>query len=146
MKRVFLGIVGAAVWGCSAAGWAAQLAEAPPEVQYGRDRCVECAKVLRDVKLGAAVSDGKGVLRLFDDTGCMARYLRHNPLRPAKVWVKDFYSRRWVDGYRARFFEHLDLRSEKGREYAASVTDGRRPDDVRSYSFDEWVARAERWG
>lgn len=140
MRKLFLCIGAVSVLAAAVSAAAAQFEQAVPDVRYGVATCQECRQILTDKRLGAVFIDRDGLTKAFDDSDCLARYVIRRGLRPKKIWVRDFYHNRWIDAYRARYYDRPKIRTERGEETIASATDDDRQDEVRSFSFDEFLA------
>ncbi len=45
--------------------------------------------------------DSEGEVYLFDEVGCLRNFVTKSNVKPAAIFVKDFDSRRWLDGNQA---------------------------------------------
>lgn len=73
----------------SACGSAA--ADGPPEINYGRDICIQCGMIIGDARFAAAYRLDDGTEKHFDDLGGLIIHGRETgELSSATVWVSDF--------------------------------------------------------
>lgn len=63
----------------------------PPEINYGRDICIECGMSIDDARFAAAYRLADGTEKKFDDVGGLLIHGRETgELDDATVWVSDF--------------------------------------------------------
>ena len=73
------------------------------EPVWGKQPCAHCAMVLSDRRFGAQLLTVTGDRAYFDDVGCMVLYLEEHPGAPARSWVHDAQTGRWLDARAARY-------------------------------------------
>ena len=79
-------------------------ANGPPEINYGRDICIECGMIIGDARFAAAYRLDDGTDLEFDDVGGLVLYGRETgELETAKVWVSDFDEEVLIDAETAYF-------------------------------------------
>jgi copper chaperone NosL len=103
-----LGLVGAACGTADASG--------PPEINYGRDICVECGMIISEARFAAAYRLADGTEKIFDDLGGLLLASREtgDHLGPATTWVHDFETEEWVAVEDAYFVPTLSVASPMG--------------------------------
>lgn len=75
----------------------AAAADGPPEIQYGRDVCVQCNMIISEIGHAAAYRLDDGTERKFDGVGEMVLYGReHGEFARAEAWVHDYQTEEWV--------------------------------------------------
>lgn len=119
-------VLAAAVLWCSGAAGAAL---PQPKAAGARDRCPVCGMfVAKYPDFAAQLVTGGGEVLHFDGVkDLMKRYLgtaggKATPDARA-VWVKDYYSLRWIDGRGAFFVEGGDVYGPMGRELVPLETE-----------------------
>lgn len=103
-----LGLVAAACGTADASG--------PPDINYGRDICVECGMIISEARFAAAYRSTDGSERIFDDLGGLLLSSRESgeALDPASTWVHDFETEEWVAVEHAYFVPTLSVTSPMG--------------------------------
>jgi copper chaperone NosL len=121
--------LGALLGGCASDG--------PVEPVWDKQPCAHCGMVLSDRRFGAQLLTAAGDHLFFDDPGCMVLYQRDQRLEPARAWVRDAETSRWLDAGAARYADGARSPMDYGFEARASG----------SLGWDEMRARvAERAG
>ncbi len=93
----------------------AQAADGPPEINYGRDICIECGMIIDDPRFAAAYRLGDGTERIFDDLGGLVLHGRETgELETATVWVSDFEDELLIDAETAHFVPTRGVASPMG--------------------------------
>ena len=96
-------------------------AAGPPDIQYGRDLCIQCGMIIDDPRFAAAYRTADGTEKKFDDVGDMLVYMRatgDDPQREA-VWVHDFETEAWVLASDAHFVPTRSVVSPMGHSILA---------------------------
>lgn len=79
-------------------------ADGPPEINYGRDLCVNCGMIISEERFAAAYRLPDGTERIFDDLGGLIRHGQETgELDVADVWVHDYETEEWVAAEDAHF-------------------------------------------
>jgi copper chaperone NosL len=114
-----LAVVAAA---CGAAG-----AAGPPEINYGRDICIECGMSIDDPRFATAYRLADGTEKKFDDIGDMIIHMRRTGDEPpdTAAWVHDFETEEWVAAADAHFVPTLSEASPMGHSILAFSEMGR---------------------
>jgi len=87
----------------------------PPEIDYGRDICVECGMIISDDRFAAAYRLSDGTEKAFDDLGGLLTHGREaGELSEAAVWVSDFDEKELIDAAAAHFVPTLGAESPMG--------------------------------
>ncbi len=90
-------------------------AEGPPEINYGRDICIECGMIVDDPRFAAAYRLNDGTERVFDDLGGLILSGREwGELNTVDVWVSDFDNEILVEAISAYFVPTLGVVSPMG--------------------------------
>ncbi len=91
-----------------------------PEIQYGRDVCVQCGMIANEAKFAAAYRHN-GEDFVFDDLGDLVVYARTNSvdLDTAQTWVHDFETEEWIDGRVAHFVATTSVATPMGHGIVA---------------------------
>lgn len=99
----------------AAAGCGAAEASGPPEINYGRDICIECGMVTDDARFAASYRLSDGTEKKFDDLGGLIIHGREaGELDGATVWVHDFETEGWVEAPDAYFVPTIAVTSPMG--------------------------------
>ncbi|MDJ0792314.1 MAG: nitrous oxide reductase accessory protein NosL [Acidimicrobiia bacterium] len=112
-----------------AAGCATANASGPPEIQYGRDICVECNMIISEARFATAYRLADGSSKKFDDVGDMVVHLDETGDAPTEVWVHDFETEDWVAAEVAFFVPTLSVASPMGHSILSFS------DETRAQSF-----------
>ncbi|MGI9666691.1 MAG: nitrous oxide reductase accessory protein NosL [Acidimicrobiia bacterium] len=94
-------------------------ASGPPEIQYGRDICVECNMIISEARFATAYRLADGTDRKFDDVGDMVVYLQETGETPTDSWVHDFETEEWIEASAAHFVPTLSVSSPMGHSIVA---------------------------
>ena len=90
-------------------------ADGPPEINYGRDICIECGMIIGDARFAAAYRLDDGTEKKFDDLGDLVLHGRETgELESAQVWVSDFDAEVLIDAVPAFFVPTLGVASPMG--------------------------------
>ena len=102
-------------------------ASGPPEINYGRDLCIECGMIISEAKFATAYRAADGAERIFDDVGDMIVYLEKTGehAAPESIWVHDFETEEWVAASDAHFVPTLSVASPMGHSIVAFSDMGR---------------------
>ena len=92
-----------------------EAAEGPPEINLGRDICIECGMIIDDPRFAAAYRTADGTEKLFDDLGGLLLYGSENDeLEMAEVWVSDFEEEALIEAESAYFLPTAGVASPMG--------------------------------
>ncbi|MEZ5175433.1 MAG: nitrous oxide reductase accessory protein NosL [Acidimicrobiia bacterium] len=88
----------------------------PPEINYGRDICVECGMIINEARFAAAYRLDDGTQKIFDDVGGLLIHQRStaDSLDPGTTWVHDYETEEWVAAADAYFVPTLSVTSPMG--------------------------------
>ncbi len=87
----------------------------PPEINYGRDICIECGMIIDDPRFAAGYRSADGVEKTFDDLGGLILHARDaRELEGARVWVSDFENQILIDADTAHYVPTLGVVSPMG--------------------------------
>lgn len=112
MTRLVIPVVAIAL---VAAACASSEATGPPEINYGRDICIECGMVIEEARFAAAYRLDDGTEKTFDDLGGLIIHGRKaNELDGTAVWVHDFETEEWVEATVAFFVPTSAITSPMG--------------------------------
>ena len=121
MKKLLL-IVAAVL--LAACGTPASAADGPPEINYGRDICIECGMSIDDPRFAASYRLGDGTEKVFDDLGGLIMHAReHGELESATTWVHDFETEEWLEAADAFYVPTLGVASPMGHGILAFATE-----------------------
>ena len=82
-----------------AAGCSTQAkADAPPEISYGRDICIECNMIISEPRFAASYRLDNGETKSFDGIGELLKHLHREGELPAVAyaWVHDYNTKDWI--------------------------------------------------
>ena len=112
MKRLAAAFVAVAAL-LAACGTAS--ADGPPEINLGRDLCIECGMTIVDARFAAAYRLDDGTEKKFDDVGGLIIHGRDSgELDAAEVWVADFETEALIDARKAHYVPTLAVASPMG--------------------------------
>ena len=83
---------------------------APEKIAFGKDNCAECKMTIVDPKFGAEIVTKKGKVFKFDDTHCVASFLKRRA-----VELSDIHQTLFVD-----YYEPHEFVSVKSAEFVVS--------------------------
>lgn len=135
LLAVALGLVAAACGTADASG--------PPDINYGRDICIECGMIISEARFAAGYRLADGTEKIFDDLGGLLLSSRENgdTLDPSRTWVHDFETEEWVTVEDAFFVPTLSVASPMGHSIVSFA------DEARAESFATDVGgEVIRWG
>lgn len=90
-------------------------ASGPPEINYGRDICIQCGMIIDDPRFAAIYILGDGTEKAFDDVGGLIIHGRDiGELADAAVWVSDFEDKVLIDAESAFYVPTLGVVSPMG--------------------------------
>lgn len=125
MKREALALI--AIFGLIVAACAtAESNDDPPEINFGRDICVECGMTIVDARFAAAYRTDDGTEKKFDDIGGLVVHGREaGELNDATIWVADFDTEEWLDATTSHFVPTLAVASPMGHGLLAFGNEAR---------------------
>ncbi len=107
MIVVVLAVVGAGCGSSEATG--------PPEINYGRDVCIECGMIIDEARFAASYRMADGTEKKFDDVGGLIIHGREaGDLHGATIWVHDFETEDWVEAPQAFYVPTIAVASPMG--------------------------------
>ncbi len=122
MKRVVLVVAVLLMAACGSQAVAA----GPPDINYGRDICIECGMIIDDPRFAAGYRLADGTERTFDDLGGLIIYGRETgELGTATTWVHDFETEEWLDATIAFYVPTIGVTSPMGHGILAFATEER---------------------
>ncbi len=87
----------------------------PPEIDYGREICLQCGMIISEARYAAAYRLPDGTERTFDDLGGLLVYgHEHGELSDSEVWVHDVETEAWVRAERAWYVMTRDRHTPMG--------------------------------
>jgi len=111
MKRMLIVLAMA----LTAAGCAAAEATGPPEINYGRDICIECGMIIDEARFAAAYRLPDGTEKIFDDVGGLIIQSRETgAVDSASIWVHDFETEEWIEAEAAFYVPTMAVPSPMG--------------------------------
>lgn len=124
MRRAVVVVLFAVVAaGCGSAA----SADGPPQINYGRDLCIECGMIIDDARFAAVYRLADGTEMAFDDLGGLIVYGRDSgELDDAtEFWVSDFDDEMLIDAVPAFFVPTLGVASPMGHGILAFAAQDR---------------------
>ncbi len=113
--------------------------DGPPAISYGSDACARCRMLIGDARFAAGWRDGSGAETHFDDIGCMVVQSREQPpTTPARFWVHDYHTERWIEASTASFVVDPGIKSPMAYGIAAAGS----ADDAKAVAL---AGRADTW-
>jgi len=98
----------------------------PPEINYGRDVCIECGMIIDDPRFAATYRLDDGTEKVFDDLGgLIIRGRETDELESAAVWVSDFDEETLIDATTAFFVPTVGVTSPMGHGILAFEDENR---------------------
>jgi copper chaperone NosL len=96
-------------------------ASGPPDIQYGRDVCVQCGMIINEEKFAATYTLDDGTEKSFDDVGGLVLHQREtgDSLNLENTWVHDYETVEWVDVQNAYFVATLSVSTPMGHSILA---------------------------
>lgn len=112
-----------------------------PSIRYGHIACDECHMIISEEVFSATLRTESGEDLFFDDIGCLFLTLSKG-VKPARIWVHDYLSHRWISAEEAFFSVSTDLKTPMGYGIAGfqSELDARERSRAwagKVYSFNE---------
>lgn len=119
MLLAVLTILLAACGGATAAG--------PPEINYGRDICIECGMIIEDPRFAATYRLDDGTEKIFDDLGGLIIKGRETGdlESGATVWVSDFDDEVLIESETAFYVPTMGVASPMGHGILAFSEESR---------------------
>jgi copper chaperone NosL len=99
-----------------------------PEVNYGRDICIECGMIIEDPRFAAVYRLDDGTEKKFDDLGGLLIHGREGGqlhLGTIRVWVSDFEHETLIDAESAFYVPTLGVASPMGHGILAFAEESR---------------------
>lgn len=126
MKRLRLTSL-AAVLAFAAVSCGTADAGGPPDIQYGRDICVQCGMIITEEKFATAYEVAGSEDLIFDDVGGMVLYFQDigDEIDADLAWVHDYETEEWVTASAAFFVPTLSVTSPMGHSILAFSDEGR---------------------
>lgn len=107
-------------------GASATATDGPPEINYGRDICIECGMIVDDPRFAAAYRLDDGTEKVFDDLGGLIIHGRTTgDLSTATVWVHDYETEEWLRAVSAFYVPVRGVASPMGHGILAFATTDR---------------------
>jgi nitrous oxide reductase accessory protein NosL len=120
VKQKLLTVIVLLAAGLASCGGTAE-AGGPPDIQYGRDVCVQCGMIITEEKFAAAYTLDNGTEKSFDDVGGLLLHQRStgDTLNLDNTWVHDYETAEWVDVQNAYFVATLSVSTPMGHSVLA---------------------------
>ena len=99
--------------GCRAA------ADGPPAIELDRTACSRCGMLVSEMVFAAASRDQHGVVRVFDDIGCLRKAHGAADAKSVTFWFHDARDGSWIDGRQASFMASASLQTPMGGGFLA---------------------------
>jgi len=101
-------------------------ASGPPEINYGRDICIECGMIIDDPRFAAGYRLSDGTEKTFDDLGGLIIQGREfDELQSAEVWVSDFEDKVLIAAADAFYVPTMGVNSPMGHGILAFSEESR---------------------
>jgi copper chaperone NosL len=115
------------VIGLAAAACGSGDASGPPEIEFGRDLCVECGMIIQDPRFASAYRLADGTEKVFDDVGDMVIHVREagDDVDGDAAWVYDFETEEPVVVDAAYFVPTVSRASPMGHSILAFADEER---------------------
>src|SRR5262249_24271565 len=94
-------------------------ADGPPAIELDRTACSRCGMLVSETLFAAASRDHHGVVRVFDDIGCLRK--AHDPADVASTtfWFHDARDGEGIEGWQASFVASASLQTRMGGGFLA---------------------------
>jgi len=92
---------------------------APVPIEIGQDVCAACDHVITDRRFAAEYIMAGGIVKKFDDPGCLFRILRNEPGKPVAVYFQHFNEEGWLSASEVWFAAARGVKSPQGFGWAA---------------------------
>jgi copper chaperone NosL len=90
-------------------------ADGPPDINYGRDICVQCNMIISEIGHAAAYRLDDGEEKVFDGIGEMVLHGREqDEFSRAEAWIHDYRSEEWVKAEDAFYVPTRSVSSPMG--------------------------------
>ena len=109
----------------TAAGCSTQAqADAPPEISYGRDICIECNMIISEPRFAASYRLDNGETKTFDGIGELVKHAHRMGEVPAIefAWVHDFNTKDWILANEASYVAGREVVTPMGHGIVAFAT------------------------
>ncbi len=105
-------------------GWmaCASYGKTPPDIRYGEDVCDACHMVISESRFAAALTTPDGHVYLFDDIGCMVRFVQTQNVTIQNAWVHDYTTTIWTPVETALFVRTRRVTTPMGYGVIAFAT------------------------
>jgi copper chaperone NosL len=101
-------------------------ASGPPDINYGRDICIECGMIIDDPRFAATYRLTDGTEKVFDDLGGLIVQGREtSELEGAEVWVSDFEEEVLINADGAFYVPTMGVTSPMGHGILAFSDESR---------------------
>ena len=107
----------------------------PADIYYGEDICERCKMIISESDFAAQYISTKGMVRKFDDLGCMFHHLVDQEKlgeNVFKVYVKDYVTKQWINGEKAFYVRSKDIKTPMGHGVVAFTN----TDDSKKFKGD----------
>lgn len=127
MKTVTRNIVAVLLLALLGAACGTAEATGPPEINYGRDICVQCGMIISEERYAAAYRLADGTEKTFDDIGGLLLHQRSTgaELDATTTWVHDYQTEEWAEVDRAFFVPTRSVSSPMGHGIVSFADKGR---------------------
>ena len=125
MKKLLLALL-LILGSMPAAGCSPQAkADAPPEISYGRDICIECNMIISEPRFAASYRLDNGETKSFDGIGELLKHVHRMGELPAvaDAWVHDYNTKDWILANEASYVAGREVVTPMGHGIVAFATE-----------------------
>ncbi len=83
--------------------WAQRPPDGPVDPTWSRTPCARCGMLIGERAFAAQLHTPTGMLRFFDDAGCLLLYAAEHPDEEASAFFHHLYEERWIPASSAGF-------------------------------------------
>ena len=116
MRKTALIVLATALWIAACATRAA----GPPLIVVDRSACSHCGMLISERIYAAALRTPDGREQVFDDIGCLLRFVRDESIEQSTFWFHDAGDGHWIDGRAAVFVRSTAFHTPMGGGVIAS--------------------------
>jgi copper chaperone NosL len=83
----------------------------PEDIDTDTDVCAKCNMHIADDMFAAEYITKDGVVKKFDDLGCMIKTIKSNTSDIANIYVRDYGTEKWIDAKAAYYVSDTSIRT-----------------------------------
>ena len=117
----------------------------PEKINFGKDNCAECKMTIMDAKFGAEIVTKKGKVYKFDDSHCVATFLKRRGVELnsiSKTLFVDYNNGDFIEVKMAEFVVSSQLKSPMGGNAAAFKNKAeaqKKADEIEGSRITNWA-------